>query len=409
MTIKAVGVGSTKGGVGKTIIALNIAHELKRRGHKVALLDADLDNACFAQFTGANASLNVTEKNTFEPYKWNGIDVFSMSLVAGRTQSVSMQADRYAQILHDVITRTEWNPDYMIIDLPGGSSDVYRTCLEILAENYIGDVVVCQPLMRDATEKYLHLHEYLEVPVIGLIENMSWLQIGKKKYYPFGRSTVEEIAEKYNVPVLGKIPLSIEVSERIEQGNPIFPEELQAPIKEACTRIEGARIQKPGFISRLVSTVDKAIKSQVEKLLVQFILLANKVYDVNKIRTQTGFREERPTLLLITDETGTKELTRVALRLRADGLKVLKNPNELDYGIQTDFRTLARIIMGKRRLSSGRIVDYSAWDAWLHGDIKTFGMGHAPKTVKALRVLFEDPKITEPLRSRLGGILEKWI
>ena len=407
--MKCCGIGSTKGGVGKTIIALNIAHELKKRGHSVALLDADLDNACFAQFTGANALLDVTEKNTFEPYKWNGIDVFSMSLVAGRTQSVSMQADRYAQILHDVITRTEWNPDYMVIDLPGGSSDVYRTCLEILAENYIGDVVVCQPLMRDATEKYLHLHEYLEVPVIGLIENMSWLQIGKKKYYPFGKSTVEEIAEKYNVPVLGKIPLSIKLAEQIEQGNPLFPEELSQSIKEACVRIEGARIQKPGFISRLVSTVDKAIKSQVEKLLVQFILLANKVYDVNKIRTQTGFREERPTLLLITDETGTKELTRVALRLRADGLKVLKNPNELDYGIQTDFRTLARIIMGKRRLSSGRVVKYSAWDAWLHGDIKTFGIGHAPKTVKALRTLFEDPKITEPLRSRLGGILERWI
>jgi len=407
--MRAVGIGSTKGGVGKTIIALNIARELADRGYKVALLDADLDNSCFAQFTGANALVNVTEKNTFETYKWNGIDVFSMSLVVGRTQSVSMEASRYAQILHDVITRTEWDPDYMVVDLPGGSSDIYRTVIEILAENYIGDVVVCQPLMRDATEKYLHLHEYLEIPVIGLIENMSWLQIGKKKYYPFGRSTVEEIAKKYNVPVLGKIPLSIEVAERIEQGDPIFPEELRGPIKEACTRIEGARIQKPGFITRLISTIDEKIKAQVEKALVQFILIANKVYDVNKLRTETGFRDERPTLLLITDETGTKELTRVAFRLRPDGLKVLKNPEELDYGIQTDFRTLARIIMGKRRLSSGRVVDYSPMDAWLHGDIKTFGIGHAPKAVKGLRTLFENPKIVEPLRARLGGVLKHWI
>jgi len=408
--MKSCGVGATKGGVGKTLIALNIAKELSERGHKVALLDADLDNSCFAQFTGANALVNVTEKNTFEPYKWDGIDVFSMSLVVGRTQSVSMEANRYAQILHDVITRTEWDPDYMVVDLPGGSSDIYRTVIEILAENYIGDVVVCQPLMRDATEKYLHLHEYLEIPVIGLIENMSWLQIGKKKkYYPFGKSTVEEIAKKYNVPVLGKIPLSIEVSERIEQGNPVFPEELKAPIKEACTRIEGARIQKPGFIARLISTVDEKIKAQMEKALVQFILLANKVYDVNELRTQTGFREEKPTLLLITDETGTKELTRIAFKLTPNALKVLKNPNELDYGIQTDFRTLARIIMGKRRLSSGKVVDYSALDAWLHGDIKTFGIGHAPKAVKGLRALFENPKIVEPLRARLGGILSRWI
>jgi ATP-binding protein involved in chromosome partitioning len=407
--LKAVGVGSTKGGVGKTLIALNVARELANRGHRVSLLDADLDNSCFAQFTGANAYLSVTDRDMFKPYKWGSIDVFSMSLIAGRTQSVSMEASRYAQILDDVINRTEWDPEYMVVDLPGGSSDVFRTVIEILGESYIGDVVVCQPLMRDATEKFLHLHEYLEIPVIGLLENMSWLQIGKKEYYPFGRSTVEEIASKYNVPVLGKIPLSIELAEKIEKNDPIFPEDLMPPIRETCTRIEGARVQKPGFISRLVSTVDQAIKGQVEKLLVNFILIVNKVYDINAMRTRAGVRDEKPTLLLITDETGTKELTRIAFKLTPEALKVLKNPSELDYGIQTDFRTLARIIMGKRKLSSGKVVDYNAWDAWLHGDIKTFGIGHAPKTVKVLRTLFEDPEVAEPLRSRMGAVLEAWI
>lgn len=406
--MKAVGIGSTKGGVGKTLLSLNIARELAK-GNKVALLDADMDNSCFAQFTGANALVSVTEKDTFEPYKWNGIDVFSMGLVVGRTQSVSMGASRYAQILHDVITRTEWDPDYLVVDLPGGSSDIYRTVIEILAENYIGDVVVCQPLMRDATEKYLYLHEYLEIPVIGLIENMSSLKMGKKEYHPFGKSSVEEIAEKYNVPVLGKIPLSIDVSERIEQGNPILPDDLMGPIQEACARIEGAKTQQPGFIARLISTVDEKIKTQVEKVLVQFIHVANKVYDLNALRTETGLRDGKPTLLLITDETGTKELTRIALKLTPNALKVLRNPEELDYGVQVDFKTLARIIMGKRKLSSGKVVDYSVWDGWLHGDIKTFGLGHAPKAVRGLRSLIENPQIAEPLRERLGGILWRWI
>ena len=406
--IRAVGVGSTKGGVGKTLVALNLARELAKEG-KVALLDADLDNSCFAQFTGANAALKVTEDHQFEPYKWGGIDVFSMSLVVERTQSVSMEASRYAQILHDVITGTKWEPDYFVVDLPGGSSDIFRTVIEILAESYVGDIVVCQPLMRDATEKFIHLHEYLEIPVLGLIENMSYFRAGKKTYHLFGRSTVEEIAERHSVPVLGKIPLCVEIAENVERGDPSFPEAAMPPIREAAARVRSAKLQRPGFLSRLVSAIDEKIKGQVEKVLVQFIVTANKVHDINALRTETGFREQRPFLLLITDQTGAKELTRVALRVTPEGIKVLRNPQELDYGIQTDFQTLARMIMGKRKLGSGRVVDYSAWDAWLHGDIKTFGMGHAPRAVKAIREIFTNQRVMEPLRARMGNVLSHWI
>jgi len=407
--MRSVGVGAVKGGVGKTLITLNIAKELSKDG-KVALLDADLDNSSFAQFTGANALISLTPDHQFKPYKWNGIDVFSMSLVTGRIQSVSMESSRYAQILHDIITQTNWDPDYFLIDLPGGSSDVFRTVMEIIAETLVGNIIVCQPLMKDSTEKFLHLHEYLEIPVLGLIENMSYFRVGKKKYHLFGRSSVDEIAEKYKVPVIGKIPISAQIAEGIEKGDPFFPDELLGPIRTACGVVQAAKVRpSPSLLSRIVSKVSKSLKSQVEKVLVKLILTSNKTLDINALRTDTGFREKRPFLMVITDESKTKEITRVALRVTEDKIKVLRNPDTLDYGIETDFRTLARMIMRKHRLSSGKVVDYSPWDAWCHGDVRGYGIGHAPRAVRILREIFENDKIMAILQERMGDVLKHWI
>ncbi len=406
--LKAVGIGAVKGGVGKSIITLNIAKELAKSG-AVALLDADLDNSSFSQFTSANASIGLTDDHRFKPYKWDGIDVFSMSLVTNRTQSVSMESSRYAQMLHDIITRTEWDPEFFLVDLPGGSSDVFRTTMEILADTLVGNVIVCQPLMQDATEKFLHLHEYLEIPVLGLIENMSYFQAGAVDYYPFGRSTVNEIADKYNVPVLGILPLSIEIAENVIAGKPVFPEELMEPIAVACRTIQTAEVQQKGIVSKFMDKIGKVLKGQVEKVMIQLILTSNKSLNINRLRTSTGFRDKKPFLLLITDESGTKEITRVAMRVTEDCIKVLRDPEKLDYGIETDYRTFARMIMGKRKLRNGDLVPYSPWDAWCHGDVKGFGLGYAPRAVRTIREIFEDQQIMETLQSRMGGVLERWI
>ncbi|MBA7607197.1 Iron-sulfur cluster carrier protein [subsurface metagenome] len=406
--MKAIGIGAVKGGVGKTFISLNIARKLAEHG-KVALLDADLDNSSFSQFTGSNASITLTDDHRFEPYRWNGVDVFSMSLVTERTQSISMESSRYAQMLHDIITRTNWKPEYFLVDLPGGSSDVFRTVMEILADNMAGNIIICQPLMKDATEKFLHLHEYLEVPVLGLIENMSYFKGGSMDYYPFGRSTVDEIAAKYNVPVLGKIPLSMEVAENVHKGLPYLPEELEGPIIRACEEIQAAQIQRPGFVSRLADKISAGLKGQVEKVMTSLIVTSNKTFDISALRTSTGFRDKKPFLLLITDESRTKEITRVALRFTEDSIKVLRNPEELDFGIETDYRTLARMIMRKRKMRNGDFMKYSAWDGWCHGDIRGFGIGHAPRAVRAIREIFENDQIIEALQARMGGVLERWI
>lgn len=407
MLKKAVTICNVKGGTGKTLFAVNMAHKLAEKG-RTALVDADLDNSNFAQFTGANAAIGITSDHRFKPYKWNGVEVFSMSLLGSRDQSVSMEASRYVQILDDVIQRSMWDAEYFIIDMPGGSSDIFRAGIEIIADYLAGSIIVSQPSMVDSTRKALNLHEYFEIPVLGLVENMSWLQAGAIKYYPFGRSTVDEIAGEYDVKVLGKIPLSMEVAKGIEKGDPLLKGELAVPVENACKEFLAARVQVPGFWARMKERVGETLKGEIEKVLVHFIVTVNKAFNISALRSSTGFREGKPFLFVITDESGLKEITSVALRVTEDTIKVLPDPKELDFQIATDFRTLARMIMRQRKTSRG-IVPYKPFDAWYHGDLKAYGLGHTARAVRAFRTIFDDEKTVNKMRSRFGGLLKRWI
>ncbi|GAH86099.1 unnamed protein product, partial [marine sediment metagenome] len=249
----------------------------------------------------------------------------------------------------------------------------------------VGDVIVSQPAMVDSTRKMLNLHDYLEIPVLGIIENMSWLKVGAITYHPFGKSTVEEIAAEFGVPVLGKIPLDPKIAEGVQQGNPFLPEGLLEPIDNTVKAIIETDIRKPGFLEKLVHKVTDALKTEVEKVLASIIISANKTHDISAIRRNTGFTEGRPLLFVITDESGMKELTRVGLRVTEEALKVIPEPKpeeeyeewlqKFDFQIVSDFQTLARIIMAKA-VRGRREVPYSTWDAWCNGDLKAYGLGY---------------------------------
>jgi len=159
-------IASVKGGVGKTLVSINIAHKLAEMGHKVGLIDADLDNSNFAVFTRASGEIGIEPGQKFRPYVWDGVQVFSMSLIAGREKGVSMTGDRYIQILDDVIEQSKWDVDYFVVDLPAGSSDVFRVCMELFGDWLVGNVIVTQPVLADATRRTLNLHRYLEIPVL---------------------------------------------------------------------------------------------------------------------------------------------------------------------------------------------------------------------------------------------------
>ncbi|GAH69067.1 unnamed protein product, partial [marine sediment metagenome] len=199
---------------------------------------------------------------------------------------------------------------------------------------------------------------------------------------------------------------------------PFLPEGLLEPIDNTVKAIIETDIRKPGFLEKLVHKVTDALKTEVEKVLASIIISANKTHDISAIRRNTGFTEARPLLFVITDESGMKELTRVGLRVTEEALKVIPEPKsdeeyeewvqKFDFQIVSDFQTLARIIMAKA-VRGRREVPYSTWDAWCNGDLKAYGLGYAPRSVNAIRNIFDNDEIMEPIRNQYGVLLSRWI
>jgi len=409
--LKAIACCNVKGGVGKTIVALNIAHKLNKMGKKVALIDCDMDNSNFVAFTKSEGKMEVDKNHIFKPYQWNGIQVFSMSLVVGTTKSVSMSGDRYVQVLDDAVKQTKWDTEYFILDLPAGSSDVFRIAMHEFIDNLAGNIIVTQPSVIDATRRTLNLHKYLDIPILGLIENMSYFECTAhtkpKIYHIFGKSNVAELAKEFNTKVIGKIPLNPQIAEGIANGNPIFPNDIVA-IKNACDTIINAKIKKTGFLEKIKKTITEKIKDEIEKVLVTMLVSAKKEFDVDSYRQQTGFTEKRPFFFVITDRTGTVELTRVALRVEESGFKVIENPDRVDFEIAVDFKTLARMIMGKKKVN-GELVDFDPMDAWLMGDCRVYGEGFTPRAVKVFDNLFGSESIMNNVRQKYAKILGRWL
>jgi len=403
---KACGVVSVKGGVGKTLVSINLARALHERGESVALIDCDLDNSNFAQFTGASGSIGVDPKRGFVPYNWDGIEVFSMSLVAGRERGVSLTGDRYYQMIWD-IAQSSWDTDYFVLDLPSGSGDVFRSAMDVFSDSLAGNVIVTQPSMIDASRRTLNLHRYFEIPVLGLIENMSYFRCGDHEHHPFGESIVERLAEEFGVEILGKIPLSEEVARGIAEGNPILRGELAEPIERACERLRQTPARKVGYFERLKRGLSEEVEAGMVKLIGFLVNSVNREIDIGGISRLTGLGEGRAFRLVITDESKTRAVSEMYLRATPGGIKVVKKPGRVDFEIHSDFRTLARMVLGKRRVG-GRWVPFDHWDAWLNGDVRTYGRGYSYRAVHVLREIFANPEVMGPIRERYGKLLERW-
>ncbi|HDN18287.1 MAG TPA: hypothetical protein ENF41_04420 [Candidatus Bathyarchaeota archaeon] len=415
--MKTCAIVSVKGGVGKTLISINVARRLVDKygmANKVALIDADIDNSNFAQFTGVDARIEITDDIRYKPYDWNGVQVFSMSLLAGRDKSISMEADRYVQILADAIECAEWKDvEYIIIDMPGTASDIFKACMEFFADTLIGNIVVCQPNMIDATKRILNLHQYYGIPVIGLIENMSYFicpyHKNPKVFHIFGESTVEQIAEEYNVPILGKVPLLLEVSKGLKRGEPYIPEKYIEPIDNACEVIIKEEIKKLSLLEKFKKMALEAIKPQVEKVLAYLLVSINRDFDIRTWKDKVNWKiEKRPIMLTITDESGRKEITRMVFRVYEDKVTFVKNPKQVDFEIVASFRTLARMIMGERKVGD-KIVKFDPIDAWLNGEVKVYGIGYSPRAFKVFQNVFGNEELMEQIRNRYGKVLRRWI
>jgi len=225
-------VASGKGGVGKSTVAANLSIAFARDGYKTALVDADIYGPSIPRMFGIeDAKPEVTafgDKQMMFPIEKFGVKIMSIGFFVERNQSLIWRGPMAANAVTQLFENTEWGDiDYMFIDFPPGTGDIQLTTLQKL--NLTGAIIVTTPqeiALNDARKATsMFTNPDLKVPVLGIIENMSWFtpeQHPDEKYYLFGKGGGHKLALEFDTWLLGQIPLVQEVGDAAEKGLSVF-------------------------------------------------------------------------------------------------------------------------------------------------------------------------------------------
>src|SRR5918994_1475791 len=243
-----IAVASGKGGVGKITIAVNLALALARTGAKVGLLDADIYGPSVPLMLGAEADPQVL-KNKIQPPNVEGIKVISMGFFYEQSQQAGIyRGPIVSGIIKQFLTDVEWGSlDYLIIDLPPGTGDAPLTMAQTIPVTGIVIVTTPQDVAMNVAVKALGMFSKLNVPVVGVIENMSYLQCPhcNERINIFGRGGGQKISEKFDIPFLGEIPLFPQIMEGSDKGKPVIisdPDSIQANALRKMAKVTAGRI-----------------------------------------------------------------------------------------------------------------------------------------------------------------------
>ena len=206
-----IGVFSAKGGVGKSEISLNLALSLATEGYKVGLLDADIHGPSQpVLFDASEEIIDVKDKILLSPLEKRGVKFISMGLIARDQKPVMWRGPMVSGAVMQLMAQTDWQElDYLIIDTPPGTGDAQLTLLQRLPLNAAIIVTTPQDVSISDTKKGIEMIKRLELPIIGLIENMSFFkpEKSKKKYYIFGKGGGKNLSKEYEMDLLSEIPL----------------------------------------------------------------------------------------------------------------------------------------------------------------------------------------------------------
>ena len=232
-----IAITSAKGGVGKSTTAVNIALALANQNLKVALFDADIYGPSIPTMLGYNnVPVSSNDGKTFEPYQECGIKSMSIGSMVSPDTALIWRGAKACGAIQQLMTETNWGEiDIMVIDMPPGTGDIQITMLQKL--ELTGAIIVSTPqdiALIDAI-KGLNLFKKLDVPILGIVENMSYYICEKcgARADIFGHAGAEKTAEKYGVDFLGAIPLHYDIRVNSDSGTPIVlssPESAQAKV-----------------------------------------------------------------------------------------------------------------------------------------------------------------------------------
>ena len=216
-----IGVVSGKGGVGKSMVTASLANQKAKEGYKVGILDADITGPSIPKMYGLKGPANVDDKGVYPAVAANGVKVMSINLLLpGEEEPVIWRGPVIAGVVKQFWNETVWGDiDYLFVDMPPGTGDVPLTVFQSLPVDGVVIVTSPQDLVQMIVEKAYNMAKKMNIPVLGLVENYSYLECPDcgKKISVFGESHIDEIAEKLGVEVLGKMPIDPKLAEIVEQ------------------------------------------------------------------------------------------------------------------------------------------------------------------------------------------------
>ena len=244
-----IAVASGKGGVGKSTIAANLAVALEQSGSRVGLCDCDIYGPSISLMFGTRERPTATEENKIVPVEQYGLRLMSMGFLLDDTSPAILRGPMVTRYTQQFLRQVEWGElDYLVLDLPPGTGDIQLTIVQTVALS--GAIIVTTPqevALIDA-RKAATMFDKVNVPVLGLIENMSYFTSPSdgKRYDIFGSGGGEREAKRLRVPLLGQIPIDITTREAGDRGIPIVSEDRQSPVTKEFVRIaKGLRERLP--------------------------------------------------------------------------------------------------------------------------------------------------------------------
>ena len=255
-----IAVSSGKGGVGKSTVAANLAIGLAKMGYRVGLLDTDIFGPSIPKmFQVEDArpfAVSMDGKDLIEPVEQYGVKLLSIGFFVDHAQATLWRGGMACNALKQLITEANWGElDYFVMDTPPGTSDIHLSLLQLL--HITGAVIVSTPqqvALADARKGInMYMNEKVNVPILGLVENMAWFtptELPENKYYIFGKEGCKQLAEELNVPLLAQIPLVQSICENADNGlppvlQPASPEGMafMSLAAKVVTRVDGLEMR----------------------------------------------------------------------------------------------------------------------------------------------------------------------
>ncbi|HST29548.1 MAG TPA: Mrp/NBP35 family ATP-binding protein [Chthoniobacterales bacterium] len=235
-----IAVASGKGGVGKSTVAANIAIALEHTKARVGLCDCDIYGPSISLMFGTRERPTATDENKIIPIEQYNLKLMSMGFLLDDASPAILRGPMVTRYTQQFLRQVDWGElDFLVLDLPPGTGDIQLTIVQSVALS--GAIIVTTPqevALIDA-RKAATMFEKVNVPVLGLVENMSYFvsPSDNKRYDIFGSGGGEREAKRLRVPLLGQVPIDIATREAGDRGQPIVAEDTQSPVAQEFVKI----------------------------------------------------------------------------------------------------------------------------------------------------------------------------